>query len=109
MMKFEGMNTSRRNTRGMRLPEGFDIWCRIEDLAGLCGYDAYVQFGLLRDLTDVYPGRPGQDPEDYAEEHPMQALACYVRKYLAEYPEAAETLTAAAPVPAAEPRPEIAA
>ena len=109
MMNFDGMNTSRRNTREMCLPEGFAVWCRIEDLSSLCGYDPFTQFGLLHEFAEIYPGRPGQDPDDYADEHPMQALACYVRKYLAKYPEATEALMSAVSVPAVEPQPEIAA
>lgn len=103
-----GMNTSRQNNREMCLPDGFAVWCRIEDLCEVCGYDPIMQFGLLREFAGIYSGRPGQDPDDYADAYPMQALACYVRKYLEEYPEAAEALTASASV-AADPKPDIAA
>ena len=108
MMNPYGMNTSRQNNREMGLPDGFAVWCRIEDLSEVCGYNPITQFGLLREFAGIYSGRPGQDPDDYADAHPMEALAWYVRKYLAEYPEAAETLTAAASA-AADPKPEIAA
>ena len=73
----------------------FALWCGIEDLSILCGYDPATQFDLLRELPDAYPRMSGRDPEEIAEEHPMQALAILVRKFLLEYPEAAEMLTAA--------------
>ena len=97
------------NSREAVLTEGFGLWCRIEDLGEVCGYDPVSQFALLRELAGAYAGRAGQDPDDYAEEHPMQALACYVRRYLAEYPEQAEALTAAASAPAAAAQKVIAA
>ena len=97
-----------QGTRETGLPDGYPVWCRIEELGGLCGYDPFTQFGLLCALAEAYPGRAGQDPDDFADEHPMQALACYVRKYLDAYPEAAEALAAACEA-SGEPRPGIAA
>ena len=76
--------------------DGYAEWCRIEDLSGLCGYDPALQFDLLRELPDAYPRMSGLDPDEIAEEHPMQALAILVKRFLAKYPEAAEILTAAA-------------
>ena len=75
------------------LPEGYGLWCRIEELAGECGYNPHTQFALLRELPDAYPVLPGTDPEEIAEEHPMQALAALVRRYLAEYPQEAAKRT----------------
>ena len=89
------MNRNRRNGREACPPEGFGVWCRIEDLSAVCGYDPVAQFDLLMELPDVYPAAAGRDPDELAEEHPMQALACAVRRYLAEYPEAAAKLSAA--------------
>ena len=83
MNHYTGRNTGSRSSREICLPEDYALWCRIEDLSSLCGYDPVRQFGLLREIAETYPGRPGQDPEDYAGEHPMQALACMVRRYLA--------------------------
>lgn len=77
------------------VPEGFGIWCRIEELSRICGYNPYCQFKNLREISDIYPGISGRDPEEYAEEHPMQALACLVRKYFKEYPRSAARLVAA--------------
>ena len=90
------MKKNRRRIRDLFPPEGFGLWCRIEDLGEACGYDAAGQFELLRELPDTYPVRAGIDPEEIAEEHPRRALACLVKRFLAEYPEAAEQLTAAA-------------
>ena len=86
--------------------EGFAVWCRIEDLSALCGYDPVARFDLLRELPDAYPVPAGTDPEAIAEEHPMRALACVVARFLKEYPEEAEALAASAlrETPA-EPRP----
>ena len=74
------------------LPDGFAAWSRIEDLCGICGYNASEQFDLLRKLPEIYPDLSGRDPEDLAEEHPMRALAALVRRFLQEYPEAAGRL-----------------
>ena len=73
----------------------FGLWSRIEDLSVLCGYDPADQFDLLRELPDAYPRMSGRDPDEIAEEHPMQALAILVGRFLAEYPETVEMLTAA--------------
>ena len=89
------MKADRRHDREACLPEGLAAWCRIEDLSIACGYNADEQFGLLSELPDFYPGMPGQDPEDIAEEHPLQALAMMVRRFLAEYPETAGEMAAA--------------
>ena len=75
--------------------ECFPVWCRIEDLSDLCGYDPVAQFGLLRELPEVYPAASFQDPDEIAEEHPLQALAMLIRRFLEEYPEEAEILDAA--------------
>lgn len=79
-------------SRGNSLPDGFAAWSRIEDLCGICGYNASEQFDLLRKLPEIYPDSSGRDPEDLAEEHPMRALAALVRRFLQEYPEAAGRL-----------------
>ncbi len=76
--------------------EGYAVWCRIEDLSLLCGYDPETQFDRLRELPEVYQRMSGMDPDEIAEEHPMQALAILVKRFLAEYPEEAEMLAAAA-------------
>lgn len=89
------MNRNRRRIRDFFPPEGFGIWCRIEELGEACGYDAEEEFGRLSELPDAYPAKPGQDPEEMAEEHPMAALASLVRRFLREYPEAAAVLAAA--------------
>ncbi len=90
--------------------DGYAVWCRIEDLSFLCGYDPEAQFGLLLELPDAYPRMSGADPDEIAEEHPMQALAILVKRFLAEYPEEAESLAAAAaPAVYAEQQPERAA
>ena len=94
MYSFTGMERRGRNSRENTLPEGFAAWCRIEDLSRDCGYDPAGQFGCLLEIAQAYPGRAGQDPEDYAEEHPLQALAALVRRFLAEYPEAAAAMAA---------------
>jgi hypothetical protein len=73
----------------------FPVWCRIEDLSDLCGYDTVAQFSLLRELPEAYPAAALQDPDGIAEEHPLQALAMLIRRFLAEYPEEAEILDAA--------------
>ena len=78
------------------LPGDFDAWCRIEDLCGLCGYDPDDLFRVLPDISDCYAFPSDRDAEDYAEEHPMEALAGAVSRYLAEYPEEAEARMAAA-------------
>lgn len=69
--------------------DGFALWCRIEDLSALCGFDPADQFDLLRELPDAYPRMSGRDPDEIAEEHPMQALAILVSRFLTEYPETA--------------------
>ena len=56
----------------------YGLWCSLEDLSALCGYDPVKQFDLLRELPSVYPVVSGRDPYEIAEEHPMQALACVV-------------------------------
>ena len=84
-----------RNAREFCPGEGFPAWCMIEDLSMLCGYDPVAQFSLLRELPDAYPARSGRDPSEVAEEHPMEALAMAVRRFLAEYPEIAEEMAAA--------------
>lgn len=86
--------TVRRTGRENVLPEGFDIWCRIEDLGMACGYNPATQFALLKELSDAYPCRTGQAWNEIAEDHPLQALAGLVRKYLAEFPKAAAKLIA---------------
>ena len=73
----------------------FPVWCRIEDLSDLCGVDPVAQFSLLRELPDAYPASSLQDPDEIAEEHPLRALAMLIRRFLSEYPEAAEILDAA--------------
>ena len=89
-------NTKKTRNRGREaaLPVEFPLWCRIEDLSALCGYNPAVQFPLLMELPDAYPAS-GRDPEELAEEHPMQALAAYIRRFLRDYPEAAAGLAAA--------------
>ena len=79
-------------SRENSLPDGFTAWSRIEDLCGICGYNASEQFDLLRKLPEIYPDLSGRDPEDLAEEHPMRALAVLVRRFLQEYPEMAGRL-----------------
>ena len=74
----------------------FAVWSRIEELSDACGYDPAAQFNLLRKLPDAYPVLSGQDPDSIAEEHPMRALAAFVSRFLAEYPEKAAALSAAA-------------
>ena len=83
------------NRQEAALPESFGLWCRIEDLCDICGFDPHTQFGLLAELADGYPERPGREPEEIAEAHPMQALASLVRRYFREYPKAAQTAAAA--------------
>ena len=84
---------TRRCSRENSLPDGFAAWSRIEDLCGICGYNASEQFDLLIKLPEIYPDLSGRDPEDLAEEHPMRALAGLIRRFLAEYPETAGMLT----------------
>ena len=92
------------------LPDGFAAWSRIEDLCGICGYNASEQFDLLIKLPEIYPDLSGRDPEDLAEEHPMRALAGLVRRFLAEYPETAGRLAdTAGQNPRARKRPGLAA
>lgn len=86
------MKTGRGCGRENSLPDGFTAWSRIEDLCGICGYNAFEQFDLLRKLPEIYPDLSGRDPEDLAEEHPMRALAVLVRRFLQEYPEMAGRL-----------------
>ena len=74
----------------------FAVWSRIAELSDACGYDPATQFNLLRKLPDTYPVLSGQDPDSIAEEHPMRALAAFVSRFLAEYPEKAAALSAAA-------------
>jgi len=93
--------TSRRKEREAYLPEGFQLWCRIEDLCEVCGFDPVSRFDLLRELPESYPPLSGQDPEEIAEEHPVRALAALVARFLEEYPEAAAEKTAAKAVPSA--------
>ena len=92
------MMKNAKNIRNRRqecvLPEEFPLWCRSEDLGAQCGYNPAAQFPLLMELPDAYPAS-GRDPEELAEEHPMQALAAYVRRFLRDYPEAAAVLAAA--------------
>ena len=93
MKKF--LKNALRGSREFCPPEGYVLWSRIEDLGDACGYDAAEQFHLMRQLPDIYPARSGGDPDEIAEEHPMQALAILVGRFLAEYPETVEMLTAA--------------
>ena len=90
------MKTGHGCGRENSLPDGFAAWSRIEDLCGICGYNASEQFDLLRELPGIYPDLSGRDPEDLAEEHPMRALAGLIRRFLAEYPETAGRLAGAA-------------
>ena len=79
-------------------PEVDAAWCRIEELSRLCGYDPMIQFGLLRKIPDIYPRLSGRDPDEIAEEHPMQALAILIRRFLDHNPEtAAERNNVSAP------------
>ena len=87
MSCFAEMEIERCEREGM--PEGFDAWCRIEDLCGLCGLDPAESFDLFSDIMNAYPGGSGRMAAGCAEEHPMEALADAVRRYLAEYPEEA--------------------
>ena len=80
--------TTRQYSRREGVPEGFAAWSRIEELGSACGYHASGQFGDLVELLDV------RDPEELAEEHPLRALAMLVRRFLADYPETAQILTA---------------
>ena len=84
-----------RREREFSPADCFPVWCRIEDLSDLCGYDPVAQFSLLRELPDAYPAAPPQDPDEVAEEHPLRALAMLIRRFLSEYPEEAEILSAA--------------
>ena len=81
-----------RNTRDFYPTEGFGIWCKIEDLAEICGYDAIKQFDQLKELQNFYPEKTRQDPEEITNEHPMSALACLVKRFIKEYPETAEKM-----------------
>ena len=94
--------TTRQYSRREGVPEGFAAWSRIEELGSACGYHASGQFGDLVELLNAYPALSGRDPEELAEEHPLRALAMLVRRFLADYPETAQILTAgsayAAPV-----------
>ena len=92
---FADMLIDRQNEREF-LPEDFDAWCRIEDLCGLCGYDPDDLFRVFPDIAGCYGFPADRALEDYAEEHPMEALAGAFSRYLAEYPEEAETRMAAA-------------
>ena len=83
---------TRRDAREFFPPEGYGLWCRIEDLGILCGFDPAARFDVLLELPDAYPRMSGRDPDEIAEEHPMQALAMLVRRFAAEYPEAAKLL-----------------
>ena len=94
MSRFAEMGPNRRNGRRESVPEGFAAWSRIEDLGIACGYHVSEQFGDLVDLTDAYPALSGRDPEELAEEHPLQALAMLIRRFLADYPETALILAA---------------
>ncbi len=103
MSCFAELDLEYRTGREQVPPEDFSAWCRIEDLSDACGLDPFTQSGLLRELAETYPGRAGRDPEGMREEHPVQALACAVRRYLAEYPEeAAARIAAAAGIRAGE-------
>ncbi len=95
MMK--NVKSIRNRGREAILPEEYPLWCRIEDLSALCGYNPAAQFPLLMELPDAYPAS-GRAPEELAEEHPMQALAAYIRRFLRDYPEAAAGLAAAGAV-----------
>ncbi len=92
----------RRYSRREGIPEGFAAWSRIEELGSACEYQVSGQFGDLVELLNAYPALSGRDPEELAEEHPLRALAMLVRRFLADYPETAQILTAgsayAAPV-----------
>ena len=44
--------------------EGYAVWCRIEDLSLLCGYDPETQFDRLRELPEIYQRMSGLDPEE---------------------------------------------
>lgn len=103
---FAEMNIDERNSRDHYPPEGFAIWCRIEDLSSECGYDPSSQFGMLRDIANTYHGYAGRNPDEFREEHPLQALADEVRRYLAEYPEEAAAMLTAGAAAAAGDRPE---
>ena len=86
----------RRHGREFVPADCYGLWCSLEDLSALCGYDPVKQFDLLRELPDAYPAVSGRDPFEIAEEHPMQALACVVSRFLSEYPEEADALLSAA-------------
>ena len=90
------LTADRPNGREFYPAEYYGLWSRIEDLSALCGYDPAARFCQLRELPDAYPRMTGRDPEEIAEEHPVQALAMLVRRFLKEYPEEAEKLTVAA-------------
>ena len=94
MRRFAEKGTERQYSRREGVPEGFAAWSRIEELGSACGYPVNRQFGDLVELLDAYPALSGRDPEELAEEHPLQALAKLVRRFLADYPEAAQMLTA---------------
>ncbi|MBQ3706173.1 MAG: hypothetical protein IJQ71_00065 [Clostridia bacterium] len=91
----------RRGEREVVLPEGFQLWCRIEELSEACGFDPVRRFDALRELPEMYPPLRGQDPEEIAEEHPVRALAALVARFLREYPEAAAAMARRKPVPSA--------
>ena len=90
------VGADRRHGREFVPADCYGLWCSLEDLSALCGYDPVKQFDLLRELPSVYPVVSGRDPYEIAEEHPMQALACVVSRFLSEYPEAADALISAA-------------
>ena len=91
----EWLIAERGNSRGFVPADCYPVWCGIEDLSARCGVDPVARFDWLRELPDAYPARSGRDPYELAEEHPLQALAILVRRFLAEYPEKAELLAAA--------------
>ena len=94
MRRFAEKGTERQYSRREGVPEGFAAWSRIEELGSACGYPVNRQFGDLVELLDAYPALSGRDAEDLAEEHPMQALAVLVRRFLADYPETAQIMAA---------------
>ena len=71
---------------------GHDI---LPDMLPIARSIAVAAEGLLRELPDAYSRMSGRNPDEIAEEHPMQALAILVGRFLTEYPETAEMLTMA--------------
>ena len=91
---FAEMEIERTENREFYPADSFPLRCRIEDLAACCGYDPAAEFSALTEIADIYSGWSGREPEDLAEEHPMEALARAVRRFLAEYPEEAAMMAA---------------